>query len=528
MTKGRWQFLYPQREEGMALVLALVTTTVVTIMVVAMLSFTSASSRDASLKDAGQSASALAEGGVNHGLAQLASHYYRDNSPNPPTPYRPDGKTPINSSAAFDPSWFTGTTTSVQSPTNGSPCTARSTCMTWTATYTPAPVGIQQGTITLTGIGTVPNPTGASAVVRRATARLGVLKHPVLVKTPDYWKEIYTGAGPSDTCDFTVDNGVEITAPLYTAGNLCLRNSSKIYGSNVTLQVFGWAWIQNPQSFIGKQSDASYPRLGAAKIRLGCSSVNNTAPSTAVGSCAVNHAGDKVWDGTPTSQHQATAPTADPLPAVNWSQAQSDQNNSSPAPSCTNGRSLSESTFSLTPATSYSCTTAVGSIVWNASTKLLTVSGNIWFSGNLWIDTTNIPTRYQGLGSFFVGGTISTANNAYLCVKLAGSECDFANANNSGSAGYWDATQSLLLLQAQAAFTGTNFHFQGGIYSDTSISLGGGGGGTAGTQGPLVSPHTITVGQQLNGSFPDFPFVTSGSLGTQTPLTLSTISGGTY
>ena len=68
----------------MALVLAVVTTTVVTIMVVAMLSFTSASSRDASLKDARQSASALAEAGVGQALAQLASHYYRENSPNVP------------------------------------------------------------------------------------------------------------------------------------------------------------------------------------------------------------------------------------------------------------------------------------------------------------------------------------------------------------------------------------------------------------------------------------------------------------
>ena len=166
---------------------------------------------------------------------------------------------------------------------------------------------------------------------------------------------------------------------------------------------------------------------------------------------------------------------------------------------------------------SYHCTTSVGSIDWNAGSHVLTVDGNIWFPGNLWIDTSNTATTYQGIGSFFVGGTISSANNAYLCVKLAGAECDFANATNSSSAGYWDATRNLLLLQAMGAINGTNFHFQGGIYSDTSITLGGGGGGTAGTQGPLVSPHTITVGQQLNGSFPDFPQVTSGSLGTLTP-----------
>jgi Tfp pilus assembly protein PilX len=534
MTNGRWSFLHPRREEGMALVLAVVTTTVITIMVVAMLSFTSASSRDASLKDAGQSAYALAEGGLSQALAQLASHYYRDDSPNPPSPYRPDGKTPINSSAAFDPSWFTGTTTSVVSPTDGSPCTARSTCMSWTATYTSAPVGIQQGTITLTGTGTVPNPTGASPVVRRLTTRLTVLKKPTLVKTPDYWKEIYTGAPPTPgVCNLLLGQGVTITAPLYVAGNLCLQQSAQIYGSNVTLKVFGWVWLQNT-STIGS-STGSPARIASALINGACSTdTGNRAPdqmTPPAPHCTVNATGGKVWDNAAplnSPGHSADSPTSDPLPTVDWTKAQNDQNSSSPAPSCTNGRSLNEATFALTPATSYSCTTAVGSIVWNATSRVLTVDGNIWFPGNLWIDTTNIPTTYQGLGSFFVWGTISTANNAFLCVKLAGSECDFANANNTGSSGYWDATHNLLLLQAHGAVTGTNFHFQGGIYSDASITLNGGGGGTAGTQGPLISPNTITVGQQLNGSFPDFPFITSGSLGTQTPLTLQTVSGGTH
>ena len=308
MSKERWHFLHPQREEGMALVLALVITTVVTIMVVAMLGLTSASSRDASLKDAGQSASALAEGGVNHALAQLASHYYRDNSPNPPTPYRPDGKTPINSSSAFDPSWFTGTTTSVQSPTNGSPCTARSTCMTWTASYTSAPVGIQQGTITLTGIGTVPNPTGARPVVRRVTTRLNVLKKPTLVRTPDYWKEIYTGAPPTPgTCNLLLGQGVTITAPLYVAGNLCLQQSAQIYGPNVTLKVFGWAWLRNT-STIGS-STGSPARISSALINgavLDRPRQPGAGRDDPTGSlhCTVNATGGKIW----TTSHRSPAP----------------------------------------------------------------------------------------------------------------------------------------------------------------------------------------------------------------------------
>ena len=532
MSKERWSFLHPQREEGMALVLAVVTTTVIMIMVVAMLGFTSASSRDANLKDAGQTAYALAEGGVNQGLAQLASHYYQEwGSPPTPSPYRPDGKTPVNSSTVFDPSWFTGIT-SQQAPDAGA-CTATSTCMSWSATYSTAgAAGIKKGTITITGTGTVPNPTGAHALVRRLTTTIDVLKKPVLVKTPDYWKEIYTGAPPTPgVCNLVLGNGVTITAPLYVAGNLCLQQSAQIYGSNVTLKVFGWVWLKNT-STIGSSTGAP-ARIGSALINGACSTdPGNTAPDQTTPPaphCTVNASGGKVWDnaGSPSgSSHSAQSPTPDPLPTVDWTQAQMDQ--SDPAPSCTNGRSLSEPTFALTPATSYSCTTAVGSIAWNATSHVLTVDGNIWFPGNLSIDTSNVPTTYTGLGSFFVWGTITTANNAFLCVKLAGSECDFANATNSGSTGFWDATKNLLLLQAHGAVTGTNFHFQGGIYSFASISLGGGGGGTAGTQGPLISPNTITVGQQLNGSFPDFPYITSGSLGTSTPVTLGGALGGTY
>ena len=212
--------------------LAIVTTSVVSVLVVAMLSFTSASSRDASLKDAGKSAYALGEAGVSQALAQLASHYYRDNSPNAPSPDQPDGKTPINGSTAFSSSWF-ATTNSQKSSTDGSPCTydgtgrLTSTCVTWSVTYTYAPQGITRGTITIVGTGSVPNPTGASPVVRRLTTYLDVQKKPKLVKTPDYWKENYTGAGPTNSCDFILDNGVQITASLYTAGNLCLKTAPR-------------------------------------------------------------------------------------------------------------------------------------------------------------------------------------------------------------------------------------------------------------------------------------------------------------
>jgi len=92
----------------MALVMALAVMLVLTILVTSTLAFTSSSSRDASLKQSGQSAYALAEAGLNQAQAQLYSHYYNS-----------DGST-YNYQTVYDPTWFTGAGVprSQQSPTS--------------------------------------------------------------------------------------------------------------------------------------------------------------------------------------------------------------------------------------------------------------------------------------------------------------------------------------------------------------------------------------------------------------------------
>jgi hypothetical protein len=193
--------------------------------------------------------------------------------------------------------------------------------------------------------------------------------------------------------------------------------------------------------------------------------------------------------------------------------------------------SLGAATFNLTPNSSYSCTitdstgVVLGSLTYNAAAKTLAVLGDVYLSGSLSLSTTAAVT-YTGVASLFVAGTITAANGSTLCVHVSGSTCDFANATNSGSGNYWDTTQSVLIVQSQGAITAQNFAFQGGMYSSTLINLGG---GQSATQGPLVSPQTITPGQQLNTSFPAFPFVYSGTLGTPpAPYTLTNVQSGSY
>jgi Tfp pilus assembly protein PilX len=493
-------------ESGVALFLALAVMLVITVMVTSVIAYTSASSRDASLKRSGQSAYALAEAAVNQALAQLYSHYYSSSG------------TPNNNTTMYSASWFSGTN-SQQSPTSTAACTATSSCMSWSVvSWTPTgSAGYTKGTLVVSGQGTAPNPTGATPLTRTVTETLQVLQPVSQRPTPSYWLGIYSGATGS-ACDLTLGQGVSASAPIYVAGNLCVNQSASINGAGVTLKVLGNVTLQNGNSNIGGSSAIKSAAIGGGCVK---GSGSLTPP------CKINTASTQIWDQSGNTN--APTPTPDPLPSVNWTAVQQQQ--AAATTSCTGGYSLNAATFVLTGNTSYTCTVTdstgvvIGSLSYSSAAKTLTVSGDIYLSGSLSLSTPAAVT-YTGVASLFVAGSITAANGSALCVHVSGSTCDFANATNNSSSGYWDTSQSVLILQSQGAITAQNLAFQGGMYSTTLINLGG---GQSATQGPLVSPATITPGQQLNTSFPAFPFVLSGTLGTDpAPYQLTNVSGGSY
>jgi hypothetical protein len=481
---------------------------VITVMVTSVIAYTSADSRDASVKQSGQSAFALAEAGVNQALAQLYSHYYASSG------------AANNNSTVYSSSWFTGTA-SQQSPSSSAACTATSTCMSWSVvSWTPSGgSGVTKGTLVLQGQGRVPNPTGGTALTRTVTENVDVRQPPQLVQTPSYWSELYTGA-TGQPCDLQLGQGVAATASIYVAGNLCLTSAASIDGSAVTLKVLGNLRLQNGGTEIGKVTPLKSVQVGG-----GCVKSNN---GSYISPCPINTSSTQIWDQS--GRTTAPTPTPDPLPAIDWSGIAAQQ--AASTVSCTNGVSLSAATFHLTPSGQpYNCsitdstgTTTLGSISWNGS-NALTVSGVVYFSGSLDLSTTS-PVTYTGIASFFTAGTVTAANGSNLCVHVSGGTCDFTNATNSSSADYWDTTKAVLIIQAQGAVTAQQLTYQGAFYSSTLINLGG---GSSGTQGPLVSPQIITPGQQLNLSFPSFPLVYSGTLGTPAPpYTLSSAYGGSF
>jgi hypothetical protein len=353
------------------------------------------------------------------------------------------------------------------------------------------------------------------------TEKIVMQQLPQRTPTPSYWSELYTGA-TGQPCDLQLGQKVNANAPIYVAGNLCLTSAAGIDGAAVTLKVLGNIRLQPGGADIGQVT-----RVTSVQVGGGCVKSNSGAYITP---CPINTATTQIWDQS--GRTTAPVPTPDPLPSIDFAGIAAAQ--AASTISCTNGVSLSSATFFLTPgsgagSTGYTCTitdtvsgSTVGSIAYNAAAHTVALSGDVYFSGSVDLSTTS-PVTYTGIGSFFIAGTVTAANGSNLCVHVSGSSCDFTNATNSSSSGYWDTSASVLIIQAQGAITATNLAFQGGLYSATSINLGG---GQSSTQGPLVSPQIIVPGQQLNLTFPNFPFIISGTLGTQPPkYTLFPIAG---
>lgn len=501
-------------ESGIALIMALAVMLVLTVLVTATLAFTSSNSRDASMKQSGQSAYALAEAGLNQAEAQLYSHYY-DTSGNS-----------NQNTTLYNAAWYTGAgiPSSQQSPTSTAACTSTSTCMSWgPSSWTASGSAYVKGVLVLQGTGRVPNPTGGTQLSRTVTDKVYIEQLPSYVPPPSYWDELYSGS-TGQPCDLQLGQTVNANAPIYVAGNLCLTSAASIEGSAVTLTVMGNIRLQNGGADIGKTTRVTKVLVGG-----GCVKSNNGSYITP---CPINTSTTQIWDNS--GRTTAATPTAQTLPSIDWAGIAANQ--AASTISCTNGVSLTSATFYLTPASGsgssgYTCTVkdgvsgaTAGSITYNSSAHTVNFFGDLYFPGNVDISNST-PVTYTGIASFFVAGTVTAANGTVLCVHVQGSSCDTANANNSSSSDYWDTTKSVLIIQSQGLISSTNLSFQGGLYSTTEINLGGGQGST---QGPLVSPSLIIPGQSLNLSFPNFPWILSGTLGTQAPNYTLYSSGGSF
>ena len=171
------------REDGIGLIMALGVMFVVSISSAAAVSYTSTSSRQSSVDQNRQEAFSLAEAGLTHALSVLA------NSADPRTGADFSSSAPITMEAG-------------------------------TYSYT----AVRSGPVwTLTGIGTLPNPSGGAPLAKRLIRTVqiqGIANVPI----PPEWDRIF--AGDPKKCAKVKD--VTVEGPFEVNGDLCLDKNAKI------------------------------------------------------------------------------------------------------------------------------------------------------------------------------------------------------------------------------------------------------------------------------------------------------------
>src|SRR6266566_5760170 len=185
-----------RQERGMALMLALGITTVLSLSVVSVIDYTAANARNATLSAKKTSVFDLAEAGINNAVAVL-------NNP---------------SNNTLDPDILPVRTSSYE---GGS--------VAWSGTLDRA-----AAVWTLSSTGSYHNPTGPNAgtVTRTLTAKVSVVPTVTQPLNNPVWNYLYAGHTGS-TCDQTLSNNISGSSRMYVAGNLCLSPNVQLAQSTV-------------------------------------------------------------------------------------------------------------------------------------------------------------------------------------------------------------------------------------------------------------------------------------------------------
>jgi Tfp pilus assembly protein PilX len=416
-------------DDGIALPVALGMMMVLAISVVAVLEFSGSSERQANRGDAGEAAVDIAEGGLNQAEAVLAAT---------PNPYL---------ATAFPSSCSPSTTISFD---RGSACY-------WGSLNT----GVTPPEWTLSSRATVESPSRGAALTRTITARF-------LAGAPmaDPWNYVFTD---QPGCTW-LENLVSVSSPLYTKGDLCIRNGAAAIGPRV--HVYGGIQVDNTGRVGTPPSDASDPAVGT---RLGCrlGSVGgfNQACSDPLFHVYRRSFTNDVPNLTKPPFDAGKRDTAKPGPT----QGCTYQSGSVPSFSSTG-------LIDLMPPSSYTCqvwegTHLAGELSWNNTTKVLTVAGTIWFDGELRMAHAQHGT-YDGRAVIYFAKKATLENQVRLCA-VAG--CPLSG---------WDPSTDLLVLvsgasDVPAVVMENTAKYQGAIYVVGGFQLHN----TATMHGPVITSH---------------------------------------
>lgn len=482
-------------ERGSALVLALSAMTVLTMVAGTTIYYTSTSSRQSTQSRASDTAYRLAESGVNNAMATLGG---------PNVNALQASSLPSSESTAVSQTYESGTAK-------------------WWGTFNSS-----SKTWTLYGKGVVTGGSGSHhQVTRQVSATMQVTYSYSQPVNAQAWNYVYmTNKGGANVCDVTLQNNVNLDAPLYIEGNLCLVNNSHIEEDLITPKipinviVKGKVQFANNTS-IGISSSNTvtsiyiaggcgtslsnvhtckpYPQSGYDPVYPGSGGFSTSTPS--VSAPVVDWVNDGWYaNASPGPMNPCTSVTGTP-PSFDGgtSPLNTTQNLTSPY---ANG-SLS-STQNLTPSTAdYTCKTGSGELSWNHTTHTMTVKGVIYIDGNVSIGDGSVD-EYNGQATLYTSGYITV--NGTMCGKrnADNTACDFSN---------WNPNSEMWILAAHgnngsgySVVFPNNATWEGGIYATNKINLLNNGT----IEGPVIGG---SADFNQNVVVKPFPVITSVPLG---------------
>jgi hypothetical protein len=515
--KGRISRLVTE-ERGFALVIALAVTVVFSMTVITVIESATSNQRSSTMSNGRNAAFNLAEAGVSNAMSVL--------------------RVPTNN--ALDRYVFC--TDAASLPTL--PCKRTDTYsagkVTWYGTlYQDPAAGTAYWDMFSTGY--VRNPHGRADYQKTIRATIPVVPTTTQPLNNPSWNYIFAravGTGQAfNGCDMTIQQSVEVNSPLYVMGNLCLQNKAKIVKGPLVIK----GSLDLQQSF--NQVGAAGADISEAHIAMGCRYQSQVSHNPCIyGAGGTTPVRDNVW----ATILDATAPAVT-APTVYWNDwylnaspgpyyaCAAPQGGAAPNPafafdnpvavaSDTDAAKLAyknnnQGVVNLTPGSSYTCKTVGGELSWDATNKILTVTGTIFIDGSVKVDFGG-TVRYKGQATVYTSGSV-LIKNTKLCAFSTGTTCTLAN---------WNSTQDLLGFVSNGngsipadnqvpAGTSVQFvsaYFQGAAYATNAIDVDT----TSLVDGPLDG-STVKLGQSTNSTFIGFTYVPVGMPGNPTVYALA-------
>jgi Tfp pilus assembly protein PilX len=472
-----------RQEDGIALVMALGITVVLVIFVASMISFTSSSQRAARLSSGSVQALQYAESGLNAGYSKIVNqNTITGGNPTAANLLGCNGVTgstdtngPSNcATPAADVVCLTGTTCS--SGAAGSASVYGFFSGSNPATYNGTTVAASTWLLVATGFAR--NPEGAT-IAKSATAivKISPLDNGQVASV---WNHIFmTAPLVPNVCQVSFGgNNLVITSPLYVIGNLCLSGQNvavqeAVGGQAIDLMVGGKLVLSGSGSKVG--ADSSHP-ITSGVVSGGCTNVSVSSSTSTCSAVGFNY-----WVTTLDTFVQNNAP------AMSSSDIAADYAAFDPGPNhaCAAGglpsttfdndgvQNGTNTSFELVPSSSYTCVSqngsSTGQLSWNASTKMLTVTGSVFLDGNL---TISQSAQYTGTAVLEVAGTVTFNGNATQLCATTVNPCNF-NAWQGSSGNNSMLTLVALTTGAGAAvtFTDNSQTFQGSIWTQPTSHM---------------------------------------------------------